>query len=93
MDDVRKWLGENKLRSIGGGFPLCSGFSNALASELFQASLIVIRICVRTLLSGLASLRAGLFWLGSCGGILSYQLTKPITTSAAIMHTRVYAQV
>lgn len=22
MDDIRKWLGDNKLRSIGGGFPL-----------------------------------------------------------------------
>lgn len=35
---------------------------------------------------------AGLFWLSSCGGILAYQLRKPIPTSAAIMHTRVYAQ-
>ena len=22
MDDIRKWLGDNKLRSIGGGFPV-----------------------------------------------------------------------
>ena len=60
---------------------------------LFQAFYTIIRMWVRTFLSVVPSLCAGLFWLGSCGGILSYQLTRPITTSAAIMHTRVYAQV
>lgn len=34
----------------------------------------------------------GLFWLTSVGGSLAYQLTRPIPTSLAIIHSRVYAQ-
>ena len=37
--------------------------------------------------------RAGTFWLTSIGGVLAYQLTRPIPTSLAIIHARVYAQV
>lgn len=36
---------------------------------------------------------AGTFWLASVGGVLAYQLTRPIPTSLAIIHARVYAQV
>ena len=35
---------------------------------------------------------AGLFWATSVGGSLAYQLTRPIPTSLAIIHSRVYAQ-
>lgn len=89
MDDIRKWLGDNKLRSVG-----------KTASR--HECLLPIHSCSKasplvliTALTGmvLTSFCAGLFWLGSCGGILSYQLTRPIPTSVAIMHTRVYAQV
>ena len=35
----------------------------------------------------------GTFWVTSIGGILAYQPTRPIPTSLAIIHSRVYAQV
>jgi hypothetical protein len=86
LDDARKWFTENKLRAVG------ETPAGRCPTARRMTIIRLIMHAVQTEGCAMAML-TGTFWLTSIGGILAYQLTRPIPTSLAIIHSRVYAQV